>query len=519
MNVNYEPDGAVLSQFMNSTAFVRGIQGPIGSGKTVCCVVESLRMMLLQEPSINQETGERTGPRLLRVGVIRNTTPQLETTTMKTWLEWMPEDEFGKVRWRAPYCQNIEIPMPDGSPVKCEVWFLALDRDEDVRKLLSFEFTFLFINEARELSHHIVTSAISRIGRYPRVRVGGPTHPCMIMDTNAPPPEHWWAIMSGQVDFPEWMSAEDRLTLKRPANWQFFIQPPAMLDKRDNTGKLIGYDLNPDRENAKWVQEQYYTNLIAGQTRDWIMNMLQNIIGKIYAGRAVYNGFSESVHVSHEPLEPVEGFDIVCGLDFGWQPAAVWMQDVYGQVRILDEYVPKDTHTEDFAKGVKKRCHERFSQFNIRFCGDPTGGNTSPNAQKQAASAFKIFRAEQLKVKPAYTNDPQIRIGAVQGLLNRMVDGTPAYLADARCVKVIEGKRGAYCYSKEGLDIDKKDPATHPADAEQYGVLELGYGKKLVGINPTSQKAVQAQVRQDIFNDRQGLRGRRGVTHSMLSRR
>ncbi len=35
-NLNYKPDGDVLRKFMLSQSFVRGLQGPIGSGKSAC---------------------------------------------------------------------------------------------------------------------------------------------------------------------------------------------------------------------------------------------------------------------------------------------------------------------------------------------------------------------------------------------------------------------------------------------------------------------------------------------------
>ena len=65
---------------------------------------------------------------------------------MKTWLDWF-EKEFGKMNWSPPYTHRIKI-----ADLDLEVIFLALDRPEDVKKLLSLELTFLFFNEAREIA-------------------------------------------------------------------------------------------------------------------------------------------------------------------------------------------------------------------------------------------------------------------------------------------------------------------------------------------------------------------------------
>ena len=48
-----------------------------------------------------------------------------------------------------------------------DVLFLALDREEDVRKLLSLELTGAWINEAREIPKAIVDTLTGRVGRYP----------------------------------------------------------------------------------------------------------------------------------------------------------------------------------------------------------------------------------------------------------------------------------------------------------------------------------------------------------------
>jgi hypothetical protein len=512
VHLQYQPDGETLVRFMQSPAFVRGLMGPIGSGKSVACVIECLRLMLGQERSVDLKTGLRTGPRKVRVGVIRNTTPQLETTTMKTWLDWMPEDVFGPVRWRAPFKQTISLP---DHGLEAEVWFLALDRDEDVRKLLSFEFTFIWLNEARELSRSIVTAAISRVKRYPRMIEGGPTRSCVIMDTNAPDEEHWWSIMSGAAEPPDWMGEEDRLTLVKPGNWEFFSQPPAVLDRFNPDGTLAGYDLNPDRENARFTDQTYYTDLLQGQTRDWIRNMLQNKIGRIFSGRAVYQGFSEKLHVSQDPFGPEPNEPIYVGIDFGLTPAAAFGQDIRGQVRVFDELVTKDTHAETFAKLLGNHIRQKYPNFPIVLVGDPAGEGRSDT---DGRTPYMIFKAAGLDVSPAWTNDPTIRIGAVETQLNTLVDGRPGYLVSPNCAFIVNAKKGGYAYQRDTDMVNKRSIFSHISDAEQYMLLRMGYGKKLIGRDQSAKVSMLANRKQSLFDRGGGMTARMRNRQSILSR-
>jgi len=519
ISLNYTPDGRVLSEFMQDGSFVRGIQGPIGSGKSVACCIEMFRLALSEHNTVNAAAGEtletppeeRTGPKKVRQCVIRNTTPQLETTTMKTWLEWFPEQEFGKVRWRAPFRQDMRIPELN---LENEVWFLALDREEDVKKLLSFEFTHAFINEAREINRQIVTAAISRLSRYPRKIEGGSRRPCLVMDTNAPDEEHWWAIMSGQAEPPDWMTEEDRMSLLVPEGWKFFTQPPGVLDVMDGEGVLKGYRNNPERENAKYTDEEYYQRLLHGQTRDWIRNMLQNKIGRIFAGRPVYRDFNETLHVAAEPFGPDPEQRIIhVGIDWGLTPAACFGQDIRGQVRIFDELVTRDTHTVQFADILKKHIQTHYPDFKIVLTGDPA----EKRSEVDGRTPFQIFKAAGLDVKPAWTNDPDVRMGAVQTQINTLVDGgRPGYFLSPSCTYLAAGKKGGYCYLPDREEVDKKSIYSHVADAEHYMMLRMGYGKRLIGRDLAQKAQVQATYKQNVF-DRGGTRKQRRMS-SILSR-
>ena len=311
------------------------------------------------------------------------------------------------------------------------------------------------------------------------------------------------------------MTEEDRLTLLKPDNWEFFTQPPAVLDDFNDAGELMGYNLNPTRENAKYTDATYYTDLLHGQTRDWIRNMLQNNIGRIFSGRPVYRGFSEKTHVALEPFGPVEGEPIHIGVDFGLTPAAAFGQDVRGRVRVFDEIVTKDTNAKQFATILSNHVKEHYENYRIVITGDPRGED---RATTDSTTPYQIFKAAGLDVQPAWSNDPIIRVGAVETQLNTLIEGMPAYFLSPNCHYIVNAKKGGYSYLKDREEIDKKSIYSHISDAEQYMFLRMGYGKKLIGRSIHAKTQTQAHRKQNLFGRRSAMTAKQQNRQSILSR-
>ena len=133
-------------EFLQSNAFVRGMMGPVGSGKSYACAAEIMMRAVRQKPS------PIDGIRYSRWAIVRNSYPMLRTTTLKTWIDLFPEATFGPIHYTPPITHHIRLPARgDAAGIDCEVIFLALDQPKDVRKLLSLELTGAWVNEAREL--------------------------------------------------------------------------------------------------------------------------------------------------------------------------------------------------------------------------------------------------------------------------------------------------------------------------------------------------------------------------------
>jgi hypothetical protein len=489
----FKSPGPVASGFMKSDAFVRGLRGPVGSGKSVTCAVELFRRALEQKPNKN-------GVRKTRYAVVRNTNPELRTTTIKTWLDWFPEETYGRFNWTPPYTHNIAV-----GPVEMEVIFLALDKPEDVKKLLSLELSGAWINEAREIPKSIVDAVTMRVDRYPSLREGGCTHPFVIMDTNSPEEDHWWPIMSGDVSPPDTMSIELVKSLVRPSDWEFFSQPPAMNELRDEDGNVESYRQNSDRENKTNMSADYYPRIITGKTREWINVYVLNKYGTIADGKPVFTQFNGEVHVAREPIPVQTGAPLWIGIDFGLTPAAVFAQRAHGRWFILSELVAQDMGLVRFCEMLRGHIGLHFSETGEKIIwGDPAGDF---RAQTDERRPFDIMRAAGLQARPAQTNDPVVRLESVRSVLDRMVDGKPGLLIDRSAATLIRAFEGGYQYRRLQVsgerytDTPNKNKYSHVSDALQYVFLGGGEGRQLLqGQSP--MKVIQAKAGFNPFERR-----------------
>lgn len=488
IDFKYKPDGEILKTFMKDDTFFRGIRGPVGSGKSAGCCIEVFRRALLQEKGPD-------GIRKSRWAIIRNTNPQLRTTTIKTWLDWFPEHEWGKFIWSVPYTHHIKK-----GDIDLEVMFLALDRPEDVKKLLSLELTGIWINEAREIPKSIIDACTMRVGRYPSMRDGGPSWTGVIADTNAPEEDHWWPIMSGEVPIPDHIPKEQARMLVKPTNWRFFTQPAGMIEVKDEEGSVGSYVPNPVAENCKNMMKSYYPNLIQGKTKSWIDVYVMNRLGSIQDGKPVYSMFAPDIHVAKEEIPIAAGLPVYVGLDFGLTPAAAIGQKVRGRWLIQSEIVAIDMGIVRFAEVLRNELAIRFpAASEVIIYGDPAGDF---RAQTDESTPFHILRGAGLRAFPAPSNSPDLRIEAVSSQLTKMTEGKPAFLIDRRCSTLIKGFETGYSYKRMEVsgerysDKPDKNMYSHIHDALQYLLLGAGEGRALMN----SQKPAQVTVAKSEFN-------------------
>jgi hypothetical protein len=225
---------ATLRRFLACQDPYAVVLGPVGSGKTVANIVKPYMWALEQEP----------GPdniRYFKAAIVRNTLPELWRTTIETYTSLFTQQLFGDVRRSSPVSHSIHweadglkggrfeqeptetglgmrwTPNDDNSPgLDYHVDFFALDRPQQVKSLLSYEATYIFFNEIREIPKAIVDAAGDRVGRYPSMTKGGvmPTKSGVAGDSNPPDETHWLY----------------KFRMDPPKGWSIFVQPPALVE-------------------------------------------------------------------------------------------------------------------------------------------------------------------------------------------------------------------------------------------------------------------------------------------------
>ena len=490
INFKYKPEGDTLKKFMKSDDFFRGLRGPVGSGKSVACCIEIFRRSLLQQKNAE-------GKRKSRWAVIRNTNPQLRTTTIKTWLDWFPEDTWGNFAWSVPYTHRILVGELD-----VEVIFLALDRPEDVKKLLSLELTGVWVNEAREIPKSIIDACTMRVGRFPSMREGGASWYGVIADTNAPEEDHWWPIMAADVPVPDHISRDEALMLIKPDNWSFYTQPPALLENKGKDGFITGYEDNMKSENKKNLTEKYYNNIIRGKTKGWIDVYVLNKLGSIEEGKPVYHSFKEELHITKNKIDLIPGQPIWIGVDFGLTPAAVFGQrTTTGKWNIINELVCFEMGVIRFSELLRGEIAKLYKGYEVMIYGDPAGDFRS---QTDERTPFQIMRNCGLKAIPAPSNDVALRIEAVDSTLSRLVDGSPGFNMSTDCINLKKGFNGGYHYRRLQVSGDRYDEKplknrySHVHDALQYLMMGAGEGRTMMSGKIQTQPTV-AKKQWDVF--------------------
>lgn len=473
-NALYEPDGKVLTEFFWDESKFSAIQGPIGSGTSTASCHKIWRMACAQEPDMDKV-------RRTRWIITRDTYKELRETTVKTWLDWFPEDKWGTFIRSEPMIHHIkrDHPASDGTKVDCEVIFVAIP-DADVAEAVcaSYEITGFFRNEGQFCEKGVIDELISRCGRYPSMMRGpGATWFGGWMDLNAPIEGHWLPYMRGDVPLPPEMSDDERKSFEKPDSWNFFIQPPGLIEKIVD-GKPQ-YFHNPDAENQSNLKETYLEK-IQGKKKSWTDRRVLNKVGISLEGKAVYPLFSEDDHVHRDEKRPVQGLPLVVGLDGGRMPAAAIMQEHNGTWTVLSELIGDDESTEIFAPRLKRHLALKFPGFDFEFYNDP---RSDDRGQTVEITSYDIFRKHGMIVRSATTdNNVELRRSTVDSVLMRR----NGFKINPSCLVLKRGFAGGYAYRKiKGLagqysPKPVKNIYSHIVEACENGLIGGGEGNTVV---------------------------------------
>lgn len=474
--MDYQAAGPTIEKFHASKAFVRGLMGPVGSSKSSSCFVDLIGRSMAQEPNAK-------GIRSTRFAILRNTYPELKSTTIETCTRWLGPDVM-QITWGSPIVGKIDKWLPDKTRWKAEFIFLALERPDDADKLGGLEITGGWVNEVREVAKGVVDKLTERVGRFPpkdkKKGEPGPSWRGVVLDTNPPDTDHWYYKIAEKTDsdlLEKTQQAERKL---RELGWleegqslyEFYRQPGGLL-------KLPGgeYVANPSAENIDHLDGgyAYYFRQMANKTDEWIKAQVLGQYAVLIDGKPVYPEYNDELHCRE--IERVKGKPLILGWDYGLTPAVIIGQlSPRGQLLIHDELCAEDMGIRQFSRDiVKPHLATQWAGYSILGWGDPAGNSRAESDEK---TCFMELAEAGMPAMPASTNDFLARREGVAAFLTKLIDGKPAFMIHPRCVNLRKGFLGGYCYKRLQVsgerykDVADKNKYSHPHDALQY--LSLG---------------------------------------------
>lgn len=446
--IEYNPPPTV-DAMLQSRAFIRMIMGPLGSGKSVGCVMALVKNAMEQPP-------DARGIRRSKFVIVRNTYRMLTDTTLSTVLDWLPDGVAG--RW---FSGEKKFILEFGD-VHSTWLFRALDRPDDTRNLLSLEVTSAWINEYREIDPQVLMALLGRVGRYPgqkRSRWRG-----VVLDSNPPPMGSFWHDLAEVPPDEELQAVMDK----------------TMRDSADGARPLIEYfrqpgGMTPEAENREHLPDGYYELLLttnAQHGEDWAKVHVHGQYGPDPSNLPVYPQYRPNLHAPMPfPYKLNPDAPYYLGMDFGKTPAAILMQQQPNDRWVaFSELCTENTVTEEFAPKVKAWLVRHGLEPGDALCyGDPAGGNEH---EVNRRTSFQVLRDAGFTVF-AGERSPDRRQGAVRSLLNTLIEGEPALVVDrVGCPMLHRGFVGEYKYKRnqegEMNPEPRKNKYSHVHDGAQH---------------------------------------------------
>lgn len=472
--------GPISDAFLMSRAFIKVIIGPVGSAKTMTAL-RALIMIASKQGGVRDRHGVLV--RKARVGVIRETYPNLEKNTLPSWFDVMPETE-GKFTWKQPYTHRLTLILDedaDGRPTDiCEFEneFRAIgDRSvEEVTR--GWQVCAVMVDEADLQPPELLSFLTGRVGR------GGidrdlVVDPQIILSLNAPSIDNWVYRLAIENEMGE-ISDELRAELGDRELIEVFIQPGG----RD-----------PDAENLHNLPRGYY-NIQAAANKHrpgYVDRMIDNKFVPLQHGQPVNPQFDYKRHVRSDLVWNPER-PLLVGVDQGLFAAAVACQrTLMGELRTLREAVMFREDGKTLAKigpsaagdMVRMMIADNFPDLRpemLRVVADPAAWAAEDRRDSEMDWVRAFSKALGHRVHRAKTNGQTLRNEAIWQPMSQH-DG---YLVDVSCRHLIRGHLGGYHYRKAEISAGEQRGHleiadtihTHVCDAEQYAALE---GEHVIG--------------------------------------
>lgn len=473
-NLRYVPN-PTGAKFHTDDSFVKLIMGPYGSGKSTVCAQEIIRRACAMPVWYK-------GRRRSKWAIVRNTTPELHSTTLQTWLAWA--GDLGDIQARQKPLLTYEHTFNDGAGVvELELIFIALDREDQIKKIKSLEVTGCYINELSEVPQSALSHLKGRVNhRYPsRAFCADPYWSGIIADTNPPDEDHWIC-----KDFAD----------GNQGDYKLFVQPKGLIVDEHNRpikDKYGKYVQNPECDNHENLAADYYTKLAENQREGFIRVYCLGMYGTVESGKRVLPEYNDDLH-SVETLDAVQGLQLDLSFDYGLTPACLVTQlTPRGYFLVLKEYQGEDMGIRTFAESVLIPGLARdfpYCKIGGENVGDPAGRARSQIYEE--LSCMDELNKLGIKTRAAKTNNYEPRLNSVRSFLNRMLDGKPAIVISRQgCPILRKGLQKGYVYKRLAVageekykDEPDKNFYSHLQDTLQYRAMEYESGRILLEKSP-----------------------------------
>lgn len=465
----FRSSGPVSAAFIaDQKSLVKMLRGPVGGGKSVACVYDSIRRPSLM-PACND------GVIRYRRAIIGTTYGQLERNLYPTWKRWLPEDggDFTPVAtWNGgggrSATHKLEWDVLRGNrlvTVKAEYVFAAIGEAAVEEFMRGFEPTDFWLYEVDQEPEAVIDVGITRLGRYPAtgdapdaLRQDHDFVYQIVGDLNAPDFDSWF-VRKFEVD--------------APPGFKVYAQPGGRSAKAENLANL---------------PRGYYDRMVETldkrpNGRHLIKRMVDNRYAPSLDGEPVYPEYDDDIHLLPD-VGPLTDVPIRLGFDQGLQrPACVAAQIApSGQWRILFEVVPGRMNGRRFAEHVRRKLIEvapGVPLAEIHYC-DPAG-TTGVDREAGDLAWNEIVQAELgIVIQGTETNEIDPRLTAVKDELKDTIEpGVPALVVSrAHCPMLRRGFASHYRYLRQRIgggeqtaDRPEKTDESHPHDALQYLLL------------------------------------------------
>lgn len=490
------PVGPVASGFVKSRAFISGIMGPVGGGKTVAGIARCFRLGLSQKANWDEKRG--CFVKRCRIMAVRDTYPNLDRTLIKTWHQWVPK-EMGRWSGDAPRTHTFTIDV--GTPgmkgfhqLDMEMIFTALGEHAVEDVLRGFEGTGLWGNEWDLLPRALLELGVGRVGRYPSVSEGGCRISQIWGDFNAPDEDNhlYDLFVNKKIDSDLAELIREQTGGKQPLI-EFFEQPGGLEENAENL-----HNLDPSGEGDRDRGRIYYRKQAAVMSEPMKRRMVDNKWGAVRSGMPVYPEFSDRLHVVEE-AKPIEGLPLRIAMDAGLTPAAVIGQRTsWGQTIVLAELATildqEDEQLETvgptaFGEALADLLATRFPGYPVEFAVvDPAAAKGTDGSGNELSWLQTAARAARIRIRaaPVPNNDLTVRLEAVRRPLKRLLEqGKPALVISSACKVLRRGFNSGYVYRRTAVaggdsryeNKPSKNQYSHVHDALQYLMVATGEGR------------------------------------------